>query len=78
MLERAVDEFGDRTFGELTGDPGILIIDLGVLDRDLGVDQLILSAAESSSQTTSPFLTFVPSGLIMMMVVVPFTLLNMS
>ncbi len=42
MLETTIDEFGNGTLGELARGPGILIIDLGVRDRDLGVGELIL------------------------------------
>ena len=52
----------DGELGDLAVELGFLVSRLGFLGRDLLVDQLIFSEAESSSQTICPFLTFVPSG----------------
>ena len=64
----------DGDLGDLAGELGVLVGGLGPLGGDLLVDQLVLQGrAESSSQTSSPFLTRVPSGTIMMIVVWPST-----
>ena len=73
MLVDPLDILVRRNLGSLAGELRVDDRRLGAFDRDSLVEHLVLSAAESSSQTTSPFFTLVPSGLSEMIEFVPST-----
>ena len=74
LLEDALLILGDRKFSHLAGKLGVLKAALALWVAIRWLTNWSRRAAESSSQMISPFLTLVPSGMILIIVVRPSTL----